>query len=67
VLFNFTGVTENPLPGALVGELFANIIGDGFSRSKKGDRFYFESSQSGLTAGKSVYVYFFFSLNCSHD
>jgi len=37
------------------GELFANIIGDGFSRSKKGDRFYFESSQSGLTAGMLIY------------
>jgi len=60
VLFNFTGITEKRLSGALVGELFANIIGDGFSRSKKGDRFYFESSQSGLTAGKSVHMYFRF-------
>ncbi|KAF6025972.1 hypothetical protein EB796_015717 [Bugula neritina] len=46
------GITEKRLSGALVGELFANIIGDGFSRSKKGDRFYFESSQSGLTAAQ---------------
>lgn len=42
------------MAGSFVGELFGNILGDGFSRLVKGDRFYFESSQSGLTAGKSA-------------
>ena len=44
------GVTENHTPGALVGELFANILCDGFKRLQKGDRFWFEYNRftSGL-------------------
>ena len=41
------GVTENHTPGALVGELFANILCDGFKRLQKGDRFWFENNQLG--------------------
>ena len=33
------------MPGALVGELFANILADGFQRLQKGDRFWFENKQ----------------------
>ncbi|XP_067941328.1 chorion peroxidase-like isoform X2 [Watersipora subatra] len=43
------GITEKPLTGASVGELFANIIGDGFARIRNGDRLFFESPESGLT------------------
>ena len=46
------GVTEVPVRGGLIGELFANILADGFSRSRDGDRFYFEGSQSGLNQGE---------------
>jgi len=45
------GVTENHVPGGLTGELFANIMGDGFSRLLQGDRLWFEGRQSGLTSG----------------
>ena len=51
------GVTEIPMQDSFVGELFGNILGDGFSRLVKGDRFYFESSESGLTPGEFVVAY----------
>ena len=47
------GVTEIPRGGAHVGELFANIIGDGFARLRNGDRFFFENTEAGLTPRKS--------------
>ena len=52
-----TGVTEIPMQDSFVGELFGNILGDGFSRLVKGDRFYFESSESGLTPGEFLAAY----------
>lgn len=46
------GVTEKPNKG-LTGDLFANIIADGFARTQRGDRFYFENTAiSGLTPGR---------------
>ncbi|XP_050401580.1 peroxidase mlt-7 [Patella vulgata] len=36
------GVAEPPVPGGIVGETFACIIGKTFSDLKKGDRFYYE-------------------------
>ena len=50
----YLGVTEIPLPGAFVGELFANILGDGFSRIMNGDRFYFENTEGGLNSSKFI-------------
>ena len=50
VFYFSVGVTENHVAGGLVGALFGNIIGDGFARLQRGDRFYFESPHSGLTA-----------------
>ena len=52
-----SGVTEIPMQDSFVGELFGNILGDGFSRLVKGDRFYFESSESGLTPGEFLAAY----------
>jgi len=43
--FFSVGVTEFPIRGAIVGELFAHIIADGFSRLRNGDRFWFENNQ----------------------
>ncbi|XP_067942940.1 peroxidase mlt-7-like [Watersipora subatra] len=43
------GVTEIPKEGAIVGELFALIIADGFSRIRDGDRLFFESLDNGLS------------------
>ena len=40
--------------GGLVGQLFANILADGFSRVRKGDRFWFEGYGSGLSYGKNT-------------
>ncbi|XP_067941578.1 peroxidase-like isoform X2 [Watersipora subatra] len=60
------GVTEFPVAGGLIGELFANILGDGFSRSRKGDRFFFESSTSGLSRAQIAAIrrYSYAQLTC---
>lgn len=38
------GVAEFPLPGALVGPVFACLIGEQFANIRKGDRFWFENN-----------------------
>ncbi|XP_067941580.1 peroxidase-like [Watersipora subatra] len=60
------GVTEFPVRGGLIGELFANILGDGFSNSRKGDRFFFESTTSGLSRAQiaAIKQYSYAQLTC---
>jgi hypothetical protein len=41
------GVSEDHVPGGSVGELIHTVLGDQFTRSRDGDRFYFENTFSG--------------------
>ena len=38
------GVSEMPMPGAVVGPTFGTIIGQQFSDLKRGDRFFYENT-----------------------
>lgn len=38
------GLSEDPLPGALVGELVATVLADQFARLRDGDRYFYERS-----------------------
>ena len=50
-----TGMAEEPAHDAIVGETFAEIIGEQFKRLKYGDRFWHETSDpvTGFTDSKS--------------
>ena len=50
------GLSELPLPNAVVGETFGNIIGEQFRRMKFGDRFWHETDDpvTGFTDGKRL-------------
>lgn len=41
------GLAEDPMPGALVGELIAAILVDQFERLRDGDRFWYQNTFSG--------------------
>jgi len=53
------GLSEVSLPGAIVGETFANIIGEQFRRIKFGDRFWHETNNRVVrfTTGKFLFNY----------
>merc|ERR1719419_1280848 len=37
------GISENPVPGALIGPTFSCVIGRQFHNLRKGDRFFYEN------------------------
>ena len=53
------GLSELPLPNAVVGETFGNIIGEQFRRIKFGDRFWHETDDATtrFTDGKKLFGY----------
>lgn len=50
------GVSENSLPGSMLGPTFACIIATQFSNSRRGDRFWYElpNQPSSFTLGKII-------------
>jgi hypothetical protein len=54
------GISETPLPGAVVGPVFNCIIGLQFQNLKFGDRFYYENEgNTGFTISK------LFNISCN--
>lgn len=45
------GISEKPLPGAVLGPTFVCIVGDQFSRLRRGDRFFYEEATARFTEG----------------
>lgn len=54
------GINERPLPGALVGPTFACIIGDQFTRSKKGDRYFhdIDGQPHSFSPGNTMVIFY---------
>ncbi|CAH1782724.1 unnamed protein product [Owenia fusiformis] len=50
------GLAENPVPGGLVGPTFACILGMQFSNLKKGDRFWYERKENGLSKAQLMQI-----------
>lgn len=48
------GIGEKPLQGAVLGPTFVCIVGDQFSRLRRGDRFFYEEVSSRFTEGKCI-------------
>lgn len=45
------GISEKALPGAILGPTFVCIVGDQFSRLRRGDRFFYEEPSARFTEG----------------
>lgn len=45
------GISETPLPSAVLGPVFVCIVGDQFSRLRRGDRFFYEEVTARFTEG----------------
>jgi len=40
------GISESPLPGAILGQTFQCLVGDQFKRLQQGDRYYYDSEDN---------------------
>lgn len=48
------GIGERPLTGAVLGPTFVCIVGDQFSRLRRGDRFFYEETSARFTEGMNA-------------
>lgn len=51
------GISEKPVAGAILGPTFLCLVGDQFSRLRRGDRFFYEEKTARFTEGKELLTF----------